>query len=54
ETKFFPSTPKWNAADQDGKILPGAVLEIVRGGDPDEVLAQANEELTGILNEPVE
>jgi N,N'-diacetylchitobiose transport system substrate-binding protein len=54
ETKFFPPTPKWNAADQDGKILPGAVLDIVRGEDPDEVLAAANEELTSILNEPIE
>ncbi|MBV2363110.1 extracellular solute-binding protein [Streptomonospora nanhaiensis] len=53
-TKFFPTTPNWNAADQDGKILPGAVLDIVRGEDPDEVLRAANEELTEVLNEPVE
>ncbi|MEU0489461.1 extracellular solute-binding protein [Nocardiopsis sp. NPDC006139] len=53
-TQFFPSTPRWTAADQDSKILPGAVLEIVNGGDPEEVLAAANEQLTTILNEPVE
>ncbi|WP_150242152.1 extracellular solute-binding protein [Nocardiopsis quinghaiensis] len=53
-TRFFPTTPRWTAADQDSKILPGAVLEIVQGGDPEEVLEAANEELTSILNEPVE
>lgn len=53
-TSFFPSTPRWNAADLDNKILPGAVLDIVRGGDPEEVLEAANEQLTDILNEPVE
>ncbi|MEC3892400.1 extracellular solute-binding protein [Nocardiopsis sp. LDBS1602] len=53
-TRFFPSTPRWNAADLDNKILPGAVLDIVRGGDPEEVLEAANEQLTDILNEPVE
>ncbi|MCK9873392.1 extracellular solute-binding protein [Nocardiopsis dassonvillei] len=53
-TQFFPTTPRWTAADQDNKILPGAVLEIVQGGDAEEVLAAANEELTSILNEPVE
>ena len=53
-TQFFPSTPRWTAADQDSKILPSAVLEIVNGGDPEEVLAAANEELTAILNESVE
>lgn len=53
-TRFFPSTPRWNAADLDNKILPGAVLDIVRGGDPEEVMEGANEQLTTILNEPVE
>ncbi|MFD6953353.1 ABC transporter substrate-binding protein [Nocardiopsis sp. TSRI0078] len=53
-TRFFPTTPRWTAADQDSKILPGAVLEIVQGGDPEKVLEAANEELTSILNEPVE
>ncbi|QBI53263.1 extracellular solute-binding protein [Streptomonospora litoralis] len=53
KTKFFPSTPNWNAADQDGKIIPGAVLEIVKGGDPDKVLEEANKELTETLNKPV-
>lgn len=53
-TRFFPTTPRWTAADQDGKILPGAVLDIVRGGDAEEVLEAADEELTSVLNEPVE
>jgi N,N'-diacetylchitobiose transport system substrate-binding protein len=53
-TRFFPTTPRWTAADQDSKILPGAVLDIVRGGDAEEVLGAANEELASILNEPVE
>jgi N,N'-diacetylchitobiose transport system substrate-binding protein len=53
-TRFFPTTPRWTAADQDNKILPGAVLDIVRGGDAEEVLTEANEQLTSILNEPVE
>ncbi|WP_344974920.1 extracellular solute-binding protein [Salinactinospora qingdaonensis] len=53
-TKFFPATPKWNEADQDQKILPKAVLEIVKGDDPDTVLREANENLTEILNKPVE
>ncbi|MFW6639018.1 extracellular solute-binding protein [Nocardiopsis algeriensis] len=53
-TRFFPTTPRWTAADQDNKILPAAVLEIVRGGDAEEVLAEADEQLTAILNEPVE
>lgn len=53
-TRFFPTTPRWTAADQDNKILPGAVLDIVRGDDPEEVLDAANQELTTILNEPVE
>ncbi|WP_017571737.1 extracellular solute-binding protein [Nocardiopsis halotolerans] len=52
--RYFPTTPRWTAADQDGKILPSAMLEIVQGGDPEEVLSAANEELTTILNEPVE
>ena len=53
-TRFFPTTPRWTAADQDSKILPGAVLDIVRGGDAEEVLGAANEELASILNQPVE
>lgn len=53
-TRFFPTTPRWTAADQDSKILPGAVLDIVRGGDAQEVLEAANEELTSVLNEPIE
>ncbi|NYH54123.1 N,N'-diacetylchitobiose transport system substrate-binding protein [Nocardiopsis arvandica] len=53
-TRFFPTTPRWTAADQDNKILPSAVLEIVQGGDSEKVLEAANEELTSILNEPVE
>ncbi|MUL40148.1 extracellular solute-binding protein [Streptomonospora sp. PA3] len=52
-TKFFPTTPNWNAADQDGKILPGAVLRIVKGEDPGKVLEEANTELTETLNKPV-
>ncbi|GAA1751648.1 extracellular solute-binding protein [Streptomonospora arabica] len=52
-TQFFPTTPNWNSADQDGKILPGAVLDIVKGKDPDTVLEQANKELTETLNKPV-
>ncbi|GAA4887974.1 extracellular solute-binding protein [Streptomonospora salina] len=52
-TKFFPATPNWNAADQDGKILPGAMLDIVKGEDPETVLEEANKELTETLNEPV-
>ncbi|GAB3481563.1 extracellular solute-binding protein [Nocardiopsis coralliicola] len=50
-TQFFPTTPRWNAADQDQKILSAAVLEIVKGGDPDAVLAKADEDLTATLNE---
>ncbi|MFV2194632.1 extracellular solute-binding protein [Nocardiopsis sp. LOL_012] len=53
-TRFFPTTPRWTAADQDSKILPGAVLDIARGEDPETVLEEANEELSTILNEPVE
>lgn len=53
-TKFFPATPHWNAADQDKKILPGAMLEIAKGEDPDKVLQEANKELTNTLNEQVE
>ncbi|MDA2802885.1 extracellular solute-binding protein [Nocardiopsis suaedae] len=53
-TEFFPATPRWNAADQDQAILPSAVLEIVQGGDVDEVMEQANKDLTETLNEEVE
>ncbi|MFD0774668.1 extracellular solute-binding protein [Streptomonospora algeriensis] len=52
-TEVLPATPNWNAADQDGKILPGAVLDIVKGKDPDTVLEEANKELTKTLNKPV-
>lgn len=53
KTQFFPATPNWNAADQDGKILPSAVLEIVKGGDPGKVLEEADKELAEALNKPV-
>ncbi|WP_046471256.1 extracellular solute-binding protein [Allosalinactinospora lopnorensis] len=53
-TSFFPATPNWNAADQDKKILPSAVLEITRGTDVDQALEEANDQLTETLNEPIE
>ncbi|WP_017594572.1 extracellular solute-binding protein [Nocardiopsis potens] len=53
-TQFFPATPRWTTADQDQKILPAAVLEIVKGEDVDAVLEQANKDLTATLNEETE
>ncbi|TDQ52108.1 extracellular solute-binding protein [Actinorugispora endophytica] len=53
-TQFFPATPNWNSADQEQKILPKAVLEIAQGGDAEEILAGYNDQLTEILNTPVE
>jgi len=53
-TQFFPATPRWTSADQDKKILPAAVLEIVKGEDIDSVLEQADKDLTETLNEETE
>lgn len=51
EQEYFPATPNWTDADFEGKIIPGAVLDIAEGANAEERLAEANEELTEVLNQ---
>ncbi|MEV5571490.1 extracellular solute-binding protein [Spirillospora sp. NPDC052269] len=49
--KGAPKTPNWTEADQNKKIIPTLLKEVMNGGSIDSAIAKANKDMTDTLNQ---